>query len=417
MFKRFINDTFEGLRIAGAAVRGNPVRSMLTMLGIIIGIVTITLMGAFLIGMNDMFRQTVSFMGTDVYYIDKWDWGGGKSWMLQRNRPLVTMDEANELRQRMTTAQAISVNTDQWGVQAKNRDHSVEAMTAVGVDEPYQITGSINVEKGRFLSTAELLTARPVCVIGAELADKLFPTEDPIGQSIRLGGYPVTVVGVAKRVGGLFGVFTVDNQAIMPIRAFFNAFGDPHRSVTIAVKAKDVRTKLDTREEMEYTFRQIRGLKPQRDNNFGINSQDQFNKQIDTLTSTLDWIGFIITGLSLLVGGIGIMNIMFVTVKERTREIGVRKAIGARRRSILVQFLSEASMLSMMAGAIALMISISITFILNETALKGGSFQIVFPLSLAMMGIALSCIVGVLSGFFPAWRASRLDPVDALRYE
>jgi putative ABC transport system permease protein len=187
--------------------------------------------------------------------------------------------------------------------------------------------------------------------------------------------------------------------------------------VTIAIKAKDPLNRLETRDEVENVYRQIRGLKPNEDNNFGLNSQDQFNKQIDQLSGTLNIVGFLITGLSLLVGGIGIMNIMFVTVRERTKEIGVRKAIGAKKRSILVQFLAEASMLSMFAGIIALAIAYPTSIILDKQLLSGGPIHVGFPLSIAMTGLVLSIAVGLLSGFLPAWRASKLNPVDALRYE
>jgi putative ABC transport system permease protein len=410
-------ETVEVVKLAGSAVRTNPLRSFLTMLGIIIGIVTVTLMGAFLIGVNDMFRSTVSFMGTDVYYVDKFDWGGGKSWMLQRNRPDVTLDEADQLRRRLTTAKAISVNTDQWGLDAKSRTKTATGITAVGVDEPYQQTNSITIENGRFLSTAELLTARPVCILGGELAEKLFPNQNPIGEQIRIGGYPLQVVGVAKKIGGLFGVFTLDNQVLMPLRTFFSAYGDPHRTVTISVKAKSVSNRLETKDELNGVFRSIRALKVGQDNNFGLNSQDQFNKQIDALTATLDVVGFMITGLSLLVGGIGIMNIMFVTVRERTREIGIRKAIGAKRRLILLQFLSEATMLSLFGGIVALMIAYPLTVIIDHTLLQNKAIHIGFPFSIAALAISLSLAVGLISGFVPAWRASKLDPVDALRYE
>ncbi|MEO6940198.1 MAG: ABC transporter permease [Candidatus Kapaibacterium sp.] len=413
----FVYETVEVVKLAGSAVRTNPLRSFLTMLGIIIGIVTVTLMGAFLIGVNDMFRSTVSFMGTDVYYVDKFDWGGGKSWMLQRNRPDVTLDEADQLRRRLTTAKAISVNTDQWGLDAKSRTKTATGITAVGVDEPYQQTNSITIENGRFLSTAELLTARPVCILGGELAEKLFPNQNPIGEQIRIGGYPLQVVGVAKKIGGLFGVFTLDNQVLMPLRTFFSAYGDPHRSVTISVKAKSVSNRLETKDELNGVFRSIRALKVGQDNNFGLNSQDQFNKQIDALTATLDVVGFMITGLSLLVGGIGIMNIMFVTVRERTREIGIRKAIGAKRRLILLQFLSEATMLSLFGGIVALMIAYPLTVIIDHTLLQNKAIHIGFPFSIAALAISLSLAVGLISGFVPAWRASKLDPVDALRYE
>ena len=386
------------------------------MLGIIIGIFTITLMGAFLNGMDQLFRKTASSMMTDVYYVDKWSWGGG-DWRLMRNRPDIREEYLNQLRGKMTTAAAFSMSISKWGQQSKFKNRSVEFMNVDGVDEGYLQTQSTEIQNGRFFTTAELSSTRPVCIIGYEVANKLFPNSSPLGEIIRVSGYPVEVIGVTKRVGGLFSVFTVDNTVIMPIRTLQSAFGEKHQSVTIAVKSKSVEHREDTKDEIEFYMRQIRHLKPSDNLNFGINNQDQFNQQIDKISGLLQIVGFLITGLSLLVGGIGIMNIMYVGVKERTREIGIRKAVGATRRSLVFQFLYEATMLALLAGMIALALAYPVTVLANTILLEGSDLQIGFPFEYAFLGLLLALGTGLVFGIAPALKASRLDPVDALRYE
>lgn len=413
---RLIRDTLEGVRMAHTAITANPLRATLTMLGIIIGIVTVTLMSSLLTGLTDMFHETTSTMGTDVYYIDKFSWMNN-NWMMQRNRPPISAQDANLLRQKLTTAKAVSVSSMEQ-VDLKYYTNELDFINAIGADAGYQVTNSIDVDQGRFFATEELASARPVCIIGHQIWEKLFHKSNAIGKQIRANGYSLEVIGVAKQVGGLFGDFGLDNQIIMPLQTLINAYGEPDRSLTIQVKAKNVLDKEDTKAEAEYQMRIIRHLKPQDDDNFGINSQDQFNQIFDALTRTLQIIGLTITGLSLLVGGIGIMNIMFVSVKERTREIGIRKAVGARRRMVLTQFLSEASILCLVAGSIGLLIAYTGSVIVNRYVLSADStVHLHFTISLIFIGLGLSTAIGVVSGILPAFRASKLDPVDALRYE
>jgi putative ABC transport system permease protein len=329
----------------------------------------------------------------------------------------VTEEDAAKLKQKMTTAKAISVSTNEWNVNVKWKHNELDAIRVAGVDAEAENTSSLAMDMGRLFATQELASARPVCVIGYDIWDQLFHKTDPIGQSVRLNGHTFEVIGVAKKVGGMFGFWSIDHEVVIPLHALFNAFGQPNRSVTIAVKAKSVVEKEDTRAEAEYQMRMVRGLKPQDKNNFSINSEDQFNKTFDALTNVLNTIGLAITSLSLLVGGIGIMNIMFVSVKERTREIGIRKAIGARRRMVLSQFLMEASLICLIAGTIGLVIAYTISTIINHQVLKDSDIKIDFSIMLIVTGLGISLAIGVLSGFFPAWRASKLDPVEALRYE
>ncbi len=414
---RLFHDTVEGVRMGRTALRANPLRSALTMLGIIIGIVTVTLMSAFLTGLTDMFHETTSFMGTDVYYINKFSWAQ-HDWRTQMNRPNITMEEARALRDRMTSAKAVSVYAQQGGLTLKYGANELVDLVGVGVDAGYEATSSIEVAQGRFFATQELESARPVCVIGHDIWQSLFHEANPIGKSIRANGYSFEVIGVAKQVGGMFGQFTTDRQIIMPLQTLFNAYGNPDRSLTIEVKAKNVLQKEDTKAEAEFQMRTIRKLQPNDQDNFGVNSEDQFNDMFDNLTRVLKMIGLTITGLSLLVGGIGIMNIMFVGVKERTREIGIRKAIGARRRMVLAQFLSEATMLCLLAGSFGLLLAYAAALYINAHVLTSDSaVHLRFTLGLIVSGLAISLTIGVASGILPAWRASKLDPVEALRYE
>jgi putative ABC transport system permease protein len=264
--------------------------------------------------------------------------------------------------------------------------------------------------EGRFLTASECDGGRPVCVIGANLATNLFQDASPLGEKIYVDHHPFEVTGVMDKQGGFGDSGGPDNEVIIPLPQYLSVIDD-EPDYNIQVKARDLQNMDDAREELRMALRRMHHLEPGAPDNFSINQQDEFLELFHKVAGTIEVIGLFITGLALFVGGIGIMNIMFVSVAERTREIGVRKAIGARRRTILLQFLIEAACICLIGGAIALMIAWPTTLLMQKVMPAELSPLIV------SMALLVSALTGVLSGFFPAWRAARMNPVDALRNE
>ncbi len=407
----FLTELREGLSISFAAICANKMRAALTTLGIVIGIVTVTLMGTAIEGLNRSFLQSVSILGADVLYVDRQNWVNHShaEWLRTMKRRELTVDQCRALEKQATFARAVApLTSHHYPVKFKNRrSDSVEVL---GTTEAYQATSGIGLAQGRFLTAAEAEGGRPVCVIGTDVATNLFLHESPLGKTISVGARKFEVVGIMEKQGSLFGAFSLDNRIVIPLRQFTTWFWN-NPSLTIAVKVSNVAQLEDQREELRQVMRRIRHIAPGQPDDFSINQQDQIVAMFHRVAGTIAAIGLFITGLSLFVGGIGIMNIMFVSVAERTREIGIRKAIGAKRRTILVQFLIEAASICLLGGLIGLAIAWPVTFLIQKF--------LPATLSFSIMGIALlvSLVTGVLSGFFPAWRAARMNPVDALRAE
>ena len=407
----FFSELREGLGISWSALRANKMRSVLATLGIVIGVVTVTLMGAAINGLNDAFIRNISSLGANVFYVSRYKWLNTSydDWLSMRKRPQITLAEAENAARLLTLAEAVAPTADDSNP-VKYGARSADSVDIIGTTEAYLQTSGVDVADGRFLTAADGEGTQPICVIGNDVATNLFRGESPLGKRIRISNKSFQVVGVLRKQGMMFDN-SLDNRIIVPLREFIKDIWS-RPNITIQAKAGSVVQLDEAQEELRQVMRRVRHLRPDQPDNFSINQQDQIVAWFHAQTAVIAIIGMFITSLALFVGGIGIMNIMFVSVVERTREIGVRKAIGAKRRTILLQFLIEAASICFGGGLIGLGIAWLATLAVTHW---------VFPASLSPVIVAISILVsvmtGAVSGFLPAWRAARMDPVEALRSE
>jgi putative ABC transport system permease protein len=417
---RFINNSIrafgfefkESFFIALRAIRANKIRSSLTMLGIVIGVTAVVLMTTAIKGIDNSFKNGISALGSDVLYLDKWAWFENTEWWKMRNRRNITMEDYEEFKEmvRLPVAVAPVLGRRQT---LKYEDKRVENVSLNGSTADYVKTTNFTFDQGRFYNEIESKSSRNVVVLGSEVAKNLFPKGDAMDKKVKIGGINFRVVGVLTEQGSfLLGNFNPDNQAFIPIGTVLKYFSHHMwRSITINVRAVSPAMVEETKAEAEGIMRQIRGLSYDEENDFAINQQEGLMDNYNSVVGVIQIAGLFITGLSLFVGAIGIMNIMFVSVKERTKEIGLRKAIGAKKRTILGQFILESSTICLMGGLVGLLIAILLSMLVNQFIPTSVQYNAV------LVAIFTSLIVGVLAGFAPAYTAAKMDPVDALRYE
>jgi putative ABC transport system permease protein len=415
---RTIYELFESVRIAFTQIRANKLRSALTALGVIIGIVAVTLMGTAILGIDAGVEKSLAGFGDDVLYVSKWPWRDNSSdWWNYRNRREINADYAGPMNEWIATHPEgplkLAVPEAGWETTVIRGEYRVGSIQVIGTTADLARIVKSDMKEGRFFSELESRAARNVVIVGFDVADALFPNESPIDKTIRMGNQQYTVVGVAARQGSFLGVFSWDSVVIMPLSAFRRSFPIRFANPNVRVQV-DLARMDEAKEELRGLMRRVRGLSPEKKDDFEINSQQIIRDMIDPIKSKIAIAGLFITGLALFVGAIGIMNITYVSVKERTKEIGTRKALGARRRTILLQFLIEAVSICVLGG----MGGLAAAWVLAAVAsAMFPALPIVFSLGLILFGLIMSMLTGIFSGFAPAWQASKLDPVVALRYE
>jgi putative ABC transport system permease protein len=410
---RLALDLRESLSIAVRALRANKARGVLTTLGIIIGIVAVVTTMTAANGLRNRFRESFSAVGADVIYVSRMPWVVMNDFFLYRNRPRLDLREARALEERMRGRAIVNPTVD-GRRDVKFRAETMDDVPIIGTTEKQTALSSARPEIGRFLLPYDVRFKKSVCVIGSDVRDNLFGTANPINQTLSIGRTAFRVIGVMEKQGGSFlGGPNFDRQVFVPITSYVKAFGGRHhQDVNVAVKAPTLAAIADLEYEVTGEMRTIRRLRPSEADNFSINKLDTLVGTFNNTIGVVLLVGLLITSISLFVGAVGVMNIMFVSVTERTREIGIRKAVGATRRNILLQFLLESSAIGVVGGAIGIVLASIVTAVIDRMLMPA-----TISIPILVIAVLVSITVGVLAGIVPAYRAARLDPVESLRYE
>jgi putative ABC transport system permease protein len=414
---QFIRLIWESLIMAVQSVTVNRLRALLSLLGITIGIFAIISIFTIVDSLETNIRESVNSLGSDILWVMKWPWGPPEGetefpWWKYLNRPVASYDEYEFLRDHSRGASHVCFISS-VGRRIEYKNNSVDGAGVLGVTEEFMEIRSTELEQGRFFSHVETKAGRNVAVIGHEIADKLFQGVNPIGKYIEIFGVKVAVIGVVEKEGtGAFSGLVLDDLAILPLE-FYKGFIDIRKEWAdpmIWVQAKPAVGVEELTFEITQMLRSYRRLKPSEEDNFAINQTSSINKQLDQLFAVLKIAGFFIGVFSIIVGGFGIANIMFVSVKERTHIIGIEKALGAKRYFILAQFLFESIMLSLAGGIVGLFL-----VFLGATAINLSSdFSVYMTMNNILTGVGISSGIGLVSGIFPAWQGARMDPVVAI---
>ncbi len=410
---KFIHEWLESFKVAIWAVRANKIRGILTTLGIIVGIVAVVTTMTAANGLQNRFKESISAIGSDVLYVSRTPWVFTGRFFQFRNRKHLTLKESAKLEKQLKEAKAVNP-TAFTNRNVKYRSTVLENVTIIGTTDKHTMVSTAVPEYGRFIIKNDVQYKKLNCIIGYEIKEHLFKDINPLNKKIKIGRYFYRVVGVMEKQGSasFFGGPNYDRQIFIPITTLMKSYGSRNRPFNIAVKAPNQENLGDFEYAVIGEMRKIRKLKPAENDDFSINKMDTLMNAYNNVMGVVVMIGLLITGISLIVGGIGVMNIMFVSVTERTREIGIRKAIGAKKLTILTQFLFESSSICLFGGLMGLILAFGVTELINSLVLPA---RISIPI--VVIAILISILVGVVSGIIPAYRAARLNPIEALRYE
>jgi putative ABC transport system permease protein len=402
----------ETTRLALDALRAHKLRSFLTLLGVILAVTTLVVVMSFVAGMNFYVADRIANLGANVFIVDRFGIITSQdAWVKAQKRPFITMEDYERMRDSMKTAKAVAA-LDDHNIEVRSGNQRLENTDVMGVSPNYAEVRNINVAQGRFINQTDDDHRGQVVFIGADVADRLFSNVDPVGKILRAETHEYQVIGVAERIGSAFGQ-SQDNFMIIPLHTFEKELHRPRDWVGIFVQAGSAEMMSACEDEARMLMRAWRHLPYDAPDNFAILGSDSIMKLWNDLTGTLAKVAIGLVSVFLVVGGIVIMNIMLASVTERTREIGIRRSLGARKKHILLQFMMESAVLAATGGIIGVLLAYGFVELLGTVT----SIPLKMPLDAVVISLCVSTGVGLFFGIYPATRAAKLDPIEALRAE